>query len=1208
MQNKIIFPLLLFIFCSFNLIAQSFWTKIEERNIVLPEKAKQFTMPQKYTTFELELTAFRSALRSVPKEASQLTQNIRIPMPNGTLLEFEVYETNVMHPDLAARYPMIKTYKGYSKDKSAIIRFDLSTKGFHAVINQDGHSIYIDPLAVHQDQYYMVYFTKDFKSPANHQFSCGVTSDELNEESTPTHEQDVHQHEDIVFTGRSSSDPVSLRKYRAAIATTAEYTNYHGGKEGALSAIVNALNRLNMIFERDLAITMELIPNNDEIIYLDASTDPYDNNSGDLGPVINANQTNLDEVIGFSNYDIGHVFGRGGYQGLASLQSVCDFNRKASAASKASVPQNDPFVVSIVAHEMGHQMGGNHTMSVCHNVNPGTAYEPGSGSTIMSYAGICGGNANIVGDADDYYFNHSLNEMYNYMHLANGDGCAEKIPVENTTPEINIPFGNNFYIPIRTPFELDASAIDAEGDAMTYSWEQYNAAELEIFGKPIGNCPLFRSYPPSTETKRVFPRIFRILNNVNALDEILPSYSRDLNFRFTVRDNNPLGGGVAWEDVWFKVTENAGPFVVTEPNWNAEWEVGKYVPIKWEVANTDINPINCKNVNIRLSKDGGYTYPILLLENTPNDGEEFIVIPDEVTTDARIRVEAADNIFFDVSNADFEIKAPSAPGFALQVVEDNVYACLPNPGMVEFEIIPLLDYADPIEFSVVDGLPDGALASFSNNSAPPSEAVIMEVDFGSVIEEATYELLVQVTGVNTDTSYRTITMTTISNDFSEFEPLMPFDGTSGVSGLPEFSWVTVEDADSYTVQISTNPSFNPSSIIDESSGIVEPPYNPTVTLEETTLYYWRVMPENECGKGIASSIQAFHTQSLNCALEAATDTPIFVSSSGTPTIESKISILPDGEISDINVTNLKGTHEYMSNLKIYLESPAGTRVLLLDRECLNYNGSFNLEYDDEAPEVFDCPPTGIFRPEQPLAAFNGETSGGLWKLIIEDNEGGGGGNFESWSLEFCANISLSDPVLVKNEVLEVLPNEGRNVSDYSLITEDPNVNPWDLDYTIVTYPKHGVLLFNGEELQVGDEFNQHNVNLGSIRYVHDGSDTEEDRFRFTVRNNLGGWTGTHAFIFDITPDATITSLDEVLDELLIEIYPNPVKDQLTVTFLNQNNDFKRIQLYDLQGKLLQSTTINAQSTFLNVSDFAKGVYLVKVQMGKHSITKKITVQ
>ena len=727
------FCLLLLFFGSNAQDANIFWSDTEEPSSMRNNSnTPRYIIPDSYRVLALDLENLQKELRNAPLEGTLEAGNhpllLSLPMPDGSMEVFEVFESPVMMPGLASRYPMIKTFAGKAiSNNKILVRFDYTLNGFHGVIRSPEGQIYIDPYAHNQTEYYISYYTKDHTDPGRDvSFECSVENDDeivIDDDSNP----------DNLFNpniqARQTGDvEMELRTYRLAIGCTGEYSIYHGGtKPLVLSALAEAVNRLNSVYETEFAIRFVLVENNDDIIFLDPETDGYTN--GSPGAMIGENQIITDNNIGSSNYDIGHAFGTiGNFQGLAQLNAVCNAGSKARGASLENTPVNDVFVINIVSHEMGHQFSAKHTMNNCHNVSEPDAYEPGGGTTIMSYAGICSDpQNNLQNNPDDYFHVHSLEQIINYSRFGGGNDCPVVSQSGNNEPTAEIPLEDDFYIPISTPFLLTGIGTDPDGDDLTYCWEQYDLGPASVPGFPMGNAPIFRSWPPTPSPTRVFPRMQTIVNNTSSTAEVLPTYDRDLTFRLTVRDGQMGGGGSVWEEVEFKATEQAGPFRVTFPNSFEQLSVGDYVEVTWDVANTDGALVNSHIVNIKLSTDGGYNYPITLAEGVPNTGGFHVIIPDEITNTARIRVEAADHIFFDISNSDFEIVPATQPGYALDVTPYSQQVCAPDPAVINLDMMSLVGYDSLVNFTV-SGLPNGAVAVFSSNPALPSEGGVLNIE------------------------------------------------------------------------------------------------------------------------------------------------------------------------------------------------------------------------------------------------------------------------------------------------------------------------------------------------------------------------------------------------------------------------------------------------------------------------------------------------
>ena len=643
-----------------------YWQTIPKPNLI--NLNSRYALPEKFVSLQCNTSIIRQQLSVAPMEFSSgaLISNVifKIPMPDGKILSFKMVESMVMDPSLAIQFPSIKTFSGQGiEERDALLKVSISPNGFHAMILSPKGSVFIDPLESGNTNDYIVYFRNDFKEYRS--FNCQMDSLPINKNRT------YHQ---IANGQANKTHGTQLRNYRLALACTGEYAAYYGGTTtGAMAGMVATMNRVNGIYESELAVRMTMVANNNLLIYLNASTDPYTNTNGST--MLGQNITNCNTVIGSANYDIGHVFSTGG-GGVAYLGVPCTTN-KAGGVTGSGSPVGDAFDVDYVAHEMGHQFGGSHTFnaisSSCNgNRSTSAAYEPGSGITIMAYAGICGATNNLAPNSIAYFHTHSFDQITNYITTGSGNTCPTTTATGNTPPN-GVPAGLVYTIPYQTPFSLTASGTDANGDALTYSWEEYDLGAAGNWNAPVGDAPIFRPFPPTSSGTRIFPKISDIVNNVTTIGEILPSYARTLKFRLTVRDNRVGGGGVHRVDDTVKVNviNTGAAFAVTAPNTAVTWVSGTSATVSWNVSATNVAPITCANVNILLSTDGGFTYPITLLANTPNDGTENVLVPGNISTTARVKVEGAGNIFFDISNVNFTI---IAGGGLLTTIATNTIA------------------------------------------------------------------------------------------------------------------------------------------------------------------------------------------------------------------------------------------------------------------------------------------------------------------------------------------------------------------------------------------------------------------------------------------------------------------------------------------------------------------------------------------------------
>ena len=694
MKLKAIFTCFLFLY-SLSLAAQAeIWEKIEnyEQKEVRKNLESQSVYPTAYTLLRINKSELKSLLKTSPQRQEkgdiQNLPVLDIPLPDGNTLNFYIEEASVMHPDLQSKFPNIKSFAGYGVDqKDAYLRFDYSHKGYHFQILSSQHgTIKIDPIKGQEDLY-QCYFKKDiYVSDNSKKFECAF-DDKLHtpDENTSS------------TASRFLQGDNDLREYRLAVACTGEYTNYHGGTvSDAVAAINTTITRVVGIYEREFSITMTLVGNNNNIIYTNAATDPFTN--GNASMMIDENRSTLNSVIGSSNFDIGHLFGTSG-AGLAYLNGPCGSN-KARATSAIANPMGDFFDVDYVCHEMGHQFGANHTQYNSCNRNNSTAMEPGSGSTIMGYAGIC--VPNIQNNTDAYFHAVSIEEIEAFTTTGNGNNCPTKTDLGNSFPTVSA--GSDYTIPKSTPFILTATGSDSDGDILTYNWEQMDNVGTQTQPPLSSNTegPLFRSYDPTIDNKRYFPSLPLVISGNDSDWEVLSSVGRDINFRVTARDNKAGNGLTEEDDCIISVDGNSGPFLVTYPNTGIQWNTGESKTVTWNVANTNSAPVSCSHVDILLSIDGGYTYPTTLAANVTNDGSHTIVVPDLMSSFARVRIMCANNIFYDISDVNFGLNSPPFPEYC--EVSYNNSSC--NTG----------DFIDDVSFVGISNLSTSCATNGDNYS------------------------------------------------------------------------------------------------------------------------------------------------------------------------------------------------------------------------------------------------------------------------------------------------------------------------------------------------------------------------------------------------------------------------------------------------------------------------------------------------------------
>ncbi|PXW12568.1 putative secreted protein (Por secretion system target) [Chryseobacterium sp. CBTAP 102] len=652
--------------------AQDFFTVINERSIKAEPKNRT-VQPEKSLTYTLDVAGMKSYFNSVPElKDSDRKDNapiIVLPMPDGTKAKFRIWKSSVMAPGLASQFPQIVTFTGQGiDDRYATLKLDFTELGFHAQIKSivAGDS-YIDPYAKQDINNYIIYKKSDLidKNPR----SCGVKD----EYDTPAGKKNAQK-------TTAPSVGTQIRVFRLAVACTGEYAVAATGSATptvaqTLSAIVTSVNRVNGVYEQEVASRLILVDNEANVVFTNAATDPFNGNNN-AGTLINESQTQIDLLIGNANYDIGHTFSTGG-GGLAGLGVICNNSNKGRGITGSPNPVGDPYDIDYVAHEVGHQFGGPHTFNAvtgsCNgNRNAANAVEPGSGITIMAYAGICGSTNNLAANSIPTFHTKSYQSITTKVQSTT---CQVTLPSNNFAPTVNA--GGDYTIPKSTPFRLEGSAADIDNNPLTYSWEQNDTGPAGDWNAPTLNAPLFRSYVPVTVPYRYFPKLTDVINGTVSKGEVRPSYARTMEFRLTVRDNNAGCAGVANDDAIITVDGNSGPFNVTAPATAVNWAGNSTQTVTWDVANTTAFPVNAATVNIYLSTDGGLTYPTLILASTPNDGSEAVTIPNVNTTQARIMVAAETNVFYNINPINFTIT--QTLGVNEAAANKEVFVVYPNP-------------------------------------------------------------------------------------------------------------------------------------------------------------------------------------------------------------------------------------------------------------------------------------------------------------------------------------------------------------------------------------------------------------------------------------------------------------------------------------------------------------------------------------------------
>ncbi len=862
---KISFSILCLLTLSSSLLAQNSFFSSKNESAVSLVNSKRVIVPTKYNTVKADLSQLKSFLSSLPSEKSvnqSLAPVMLIPMPDGKIARFRVWESSIQEPALEAKFPDIKTFAGQGIDDIyASIRFDIGPRGFHAQVLTINGTYYIDPYAVGNTTDYISYYRKDLMNNKG-SWTCDVP------DYTPK-----PSGSNIIAAACRGTE---LRTYRLAVACTGEYAQAPGINAGTNPAIVHAaivtsVNRVVGVYRTELSISMTLVANNNIIEFLDAATDPFNGNNN-ANVLINESQVVCDANIGSANYDIGHTFSTGG-GGLAQLNSPCG-NSKARGITGSPNPTGDGYDIDYVAHEIGHQFGGNHSMAGCGSSPNSTKYEVGSGTTIQAYAGICGGQ-DIQPNSDPFFHAISFDEISNFVS-GTGSSCGTISATSNQIPIIGTLNNNGVSIPIGTPFTLTGTATDPDNDPLTYCWEQWdfsgtgntswNAGATAATGNSV---PLFKSRIPKVTGSRTFPDMAVILAGypasppatMNGLKgETLSPVARAMKFKLSVRDNKAVGGGVASSGAGgcqnstvfqINVVATSGPFAVTSPNGGESYAGASTQTITWNTVGSENAPISVANVMISLSTDGGNTYPTVISASTPNDGSEAITIPVGITTTARIKIEAIGNIFFDISNANFSITSAVGSYDFIPALPVTVTCGTAASANITLATISNGGYTTPINL-VATGNPPGTTVSYSVNPVTPGNSTVVTLNGINTLIPGSYPIT--ITGTS-GTIVKTVTLTYIVNPGAG-----PAIGTQPVSkqvctNLNTNFTVGSTTGTGYQWQVSTNGGGSWSALSNTApySGVTTATLNITGALFAMNNYQYRVIVSGQCGSTTSNS-------------------------------------------------------------------------------------------------------------------------------------------------------------------------------------------------------------------------------------------------------------------------------------------------------------------------------------------------------------------
>ena len=1147
---------------SFGQGKSSFWkaSSLKSETTLLEKK---MALPQT-NVFELDVEGLTNALATSPQRFTTTKAGIVLTFPNvdGKLEKYRVYENSIMAPELAAQYPTIKSYIGIGIDQpTSTLYFSISPLGFKSMLLGTGKSaVFIEPLSADLTQYSV--YKKADKAKSFSPFECTMIN-QIQEDIDPS-------------ALRPNADDSVLRTFRLAMSVTGEYTTYFGGTKAlALAAINNTMTRVNGVFEKDFAIRMVLIANNDLVIYTNASTDPYSVSSS----MANWNsqlQSTLTSVIGEANYDVGHLFGATGGGGNAGcIGCVCVNGSKGSGYTSPAdgVPMGDNFDIDYVAHELGHQFGANHTFTFSNESGTGAQMEPGSGSTIMGYAGIT--TKDVQPHSDAYFHAISIQQVTNNVKTKT---CQTNTPTGNAIPTANA--GLDYTIPKSTPFMLTGSGTDANGDVLTYNWEQMDAGTSTTTSPNATKTsgPNFRSYNSSTSAVRYFPKMSSILTGglftagteINV--EYLPSVARTLNFRLTVRDNRAGGSGNKSDDMKVTVNATAGPFTVSSPNTAVSYVGGSTQTITWAVAGTTANGVNCANVDILHSTDAGNSCSTLVAA-TPNDGSQEIVIPNVAGTQNRIMVKGTNHIFFDVSNTNFTItagtgadtQAPSATtltasgttqtstNLAWSGATDNVAVT----GYDVYQGATLLGSTASTSFSV-SGLMASTTYSFT----------VRAKDAAGNISVASNSVNVTTAAPAGDTQAPTVPLNLVASGTTQTTTTLTWNASTdnvGVTGYDVYQGTTV-------LGTVTSTSAN------------------ITGLTASTSYTFSVRAKDAAGNVSAESNSVNVTTAAIAGDTQAPSAPTNLTASGTT--QTTTTLTWNASTDNVGVT---GYDVYQGTTVLGTVTSTSANITGLTAST---SYTFSVKAKDAAGNISSTSNsvsvTTLSNGVTYCASQGNSTADEkIGKVVFKtiNNASTGTAGYENFT-----NLSTS---------------VARGSSNKITITPSWTSTKYKEGYAVfIDYNQDGDFNDTGEKVWTKAASTTSPVS-GTIK-IPTTALLGSTRMRVSMKYNAIP-TACESFSYGQVEDYTITitatgRIDEdytnVNDDLTLSLYPNPVKGD--VLYLSTETEFNNYKIFNLMGQLLSQGNIENKSVY--VANLATGTYLLEVASDENVVVKKFIKQ
>ncbi|MEP7317697.1 MAG: reprolysin-like metallopeptidase [Panacibacter sp.] len=1167
-MKKLLLVLLSFTFFT-AVTAQNYWSSHRGTAKIVTDKAvARKSFPTNFKLFDLDINTLKKDLFSVVSNSSKHTIVIAIPNAKGQMEKFEMTEASNFDRELQARFPEIRAFSGKGiTDKYATLKLSISPQGIQTMVfRTEEENEFIE--AYSQDHSVYAVF-KSERTPGKLPWSCTTEEQKLG--------MDINtqlQHSGIA--ARSGGD---LKTMRLAQSCNGEYANYFGATSSAQVALVLAgfnatLTRCNGVYEKDLALHLNLIANTTSVIYYNPSTDPYTT----LANWNSQLQSTLTSVIGEANYDIGHMFGASGGGGNAGcIGCVCTNGSKGSGITSPAdgIPQGDNFDIDYVVHEVGHQLGANHTFSYA-NEGTGVNKEVGSGITIMGYAGIT--TQDVSSHSIDIYHEASISQIQTNLGTKT---CPVTNAITNSTPVVAAV--NNYTIPISTPFALTGSATDANaGDVLTYCWEQNDNASSSQTGNSSrasatkATGPNWISYAPSTSPIRYFPKLATILTggttsgpltggDAGVLTEALSSVSRTLNFRLTVRDNAPYSstapisvGQTQFTDMVVTVSNTSGPFTITAPNTAVSWAGGSSQTITWNVAGTTAAPVSCANVKISLSTDGGQTFPTVLIASTPNDGSQALTIPNTASTTARIKVEAVGNIFFDISNTNFTITAGSSCGTPTGLASSAITT---SSATVSWTAV-----GGATSYAV-----DYKLNSTSTWTSFSTAQTGVSANLTGLTSGSLYDWRVTATCASGTSSPAAAQFTTTST--ATCNAPTGLSSSAITSGSATVSWTAVSGAVSYAVDYKTNASSTWISFSTAQTGV-----SANLTgLTASTLYDWRVTTNCSSGSSSPAAAQFTTGTASTCATAFEPNETQVTAAAITSGVANSAAISTSTDVDYYKITTTA-----TSNIVYNLAGPSG-----VDYDLYVYNSAgtqIGASESATATESVSLASQAAGTYYIKVIGYNGANSTTCYTITATATAVTGCQS----SYDVSTNGTTTGAAVIPFNVgVTGLISPSADIDNYKFtITTGGTIT-----LTLTTLPKdYDLKLLNSAGTQVGISQNG-STTSETINYTAAAGVYYAQVYGYNNANSATLCYTLKVALGTATKSAVVAQ--DVNDKKILSVYPNPAHSKININ-LTGYKGVSEIKLYDVNGKQVAVFRTSQMNSEMDISKLTTGVYLLKI--------------